>query len=148
REDTGRGIGVYARELIRALAGRQDLALTLWFEPSLPPVPNGMVPPGATARHYLRSWLPLHERLATHLTVPLAAAGHTHAVFHWLAHVHAPALPPGRTVVTVHDLILEQLASLYPKHATAGYTLARRLEASAIRRATVLVTDSEATRRE
>jgi len=148
REDSGRGIGVYARELIRALAGRPDVALTLWFEPGLPPVPLGMVPPGATARQYARAWLPVHERLASHITVPLAAAGRTHDVFHWLAHVHAPAFPPGRSVVTVHDLILEQFASLYPRHASAGYKLARGLESLALRRATVLVTDSEATRRD
>src|SRR5262249_40010284 len=35
REDSARGIGVYARELVRALAARHDVALTLWVEPAL-----------------------------------------------------------------------------------------------------------------
>src|SRR5439155_6389605 len=74
REDTGRGIGVYARELIRALAARRDLALTLWFEPALPEVPTGMVPPGVNVRRYARTLLPLRDRLASQLSVRAAAA--------------------------------------------------------------------------
>ena len=148
REDTGRGIGVYARELLRALAARQDVAITLWFEPALPAVPLGLVPPGVTVRHYARVWLPMRDRLASQLTVPAAAAGRAHDVFHWLSHLHAPAFPPRRSVLTVHDLILEQFATLDPRHRTAGYKFARRLEGMAIRHASVLVADSEVTRAE
>jgi glycosyltransferase involved in cell wall biosynthesis len=146
REDSGRGIGVYARELMRALAVRRDVALTLWLEPALPGVPKGFVPPGVTIRHYARLWVPLRDRLSSQITVPIAAAGRLHDVFHWLAHVHAPAFPPRRSVITVHDLILEQLAPLYARHRSLGYRTARSLEAMAIRHGGVLVADSEATR--
>ena len=146
REDSGRGIGVYARELIRALAARRDLALTVWFEPALPAVPTGMVPPGVNVRRYARTLLPLRDRLSSQLSVRAAAASRSHDVFHWLAHANAPAFPPRRSVITVHDLILEQLATLYPRHKSLGYRTARGLEAMAIRHAGVLVTDSEATR--
>jgi len=66
REDSARGIGVYARELLRVLAARQDLALTLWFEPALP-VLNGLVPPGVLTRRYA-----LGSLLAILLPIPLA----------------------------------------------------------------------------
>ena len=146
REDSGRGIGVYARELMRTLAVRRDLALTLWLEPALPAVPPGFVPPGVTVRHYARVWLPMRDRLTSQLTVPAAAGSRLHDVFHWLAHVHAPAFPPRCSVLTVHDLILEQLAPLYAKHKSLGYKAARKLEAMAIHNASVLVADSHATR--
>jgi glycosyltransferase involved in cell wall biosynthesis len=146
REDSGRGIGVYARELMRALAVRRDVALTLWLEPALPAVPKGFVPPGVTVRHYARLWLPLRDRLSSQLTVPMAAGSRLHDVFHWLAHVHAPAFPPRGGVLTVHDLILEQLAELYARHGSLGYRVARRLEAMAIRNGGVLIADSQATR--
>ena len=145
REDSGRGIGVYARELVRALAARSDVALTLWFEPALP-VPAGLVPPGVIVRRYSRLPLPFRDRLASQLTVPAAAGGRTHDVFHWLAHVHAPAFPPHASVITVHDLILEQLASLYPRHTSIAYRAARELESMALRHAGVLVADSYAMR--
>ena len=48
-EDTTRGIGVYARELVRALAARQYVALSLWFEPALPML-NGLIPAGVLTR--------------------------------------------------------------------------------------------------
>ena len=146
REDSGRGIGVYARELMRALAVRRDVALTLWLEPALPAMPNGFVPPGVTVRHYARLWLPLRDRLSSQITVPMAAASRLHDVFHWLAHVHAPAFPPRCSVITVHDLILEQFATLYAGHKNVAYRAARRLEAMAIHNASVLVADSQATR--
>ena len=145
REDSGRGIGVYARELVRALSLRTDLALTLWFEPALK-VPAGVVPPGVLVRRYARTLLPMRDRLSSQLSVPAAAASRSHDVFHWLAHVHAPAFPPQRSVLTVHDLILEEFAALYPNHNSFGYRAARELEAFALRNASVLVADSHATR--
>jgi glycosyltransferase involved in cell wall biosynthesis len=146
KEAGGRGIGVYARELMRALAARRDVALTLWLEPTLPAMPQGFVPPGITVRHFARTWLPLRDQLSSQLTVPLAAAGRSHDVFHWLAHGHAPALPPRNSVVTVHDLILEQFATLHDGHDSVAWRTARGLEALAIRNAGVLLADSEATR--
>jgi glycosyltransferase involved in cell wall biosynthesis len=145
REDSARGIGVYARELLRVLAGRQDVALTLWFEPALP-VLNGLVPTGVLTRRYARTPLPLRDRIASQLSVLAAARGPHHDVFHWLSHLHAPAFPPRRSVLTVHDLHFERLASLYPDHRQFAYRAARELEAMAMRKATLLIADSNATR--
>ena len=145
REDSARGIGVYARELVRALAARHDVALTLWFEPALP-VLNGLLPAGVLTRRYARTPLPLRDRLASQWSVLAAARSRQHDVFHWLSHMHAPAFPPRRSVLTVHDLILERFATLYPKHTTLGYRAARELEGMAMRKATVLIADSNATR--
>jgi len=145
REDSARGIGVYARELLRVLAARQDVALTLWFEPALP-VLHGFVPAGVLTRRYARTPLPLRDRLASQLSVLAAARGRHHDVFHWLSHMHAPAFPPRRSVLTVHDLILERFAQLYPNHTKFAYRAARELEGMAMRKATVLIADSNATR--
>ena len=144
RKHAGRGIGVYARELVRALARRDDLALTLWFEPALP-VPDGVVPPGVARRHYRPLRLPMRDRLASQITVPAAARGGAD-VFHVLAHGDAPSLPPACTVITVHDLILEVMAHHYPGNGSLRFRFARACERSAIRRAPMLVADSAATR--
>jgi glycosyltransferase involved in cell wall biosynthesis len=145
REDSARGIGVYARELLRVLAARQDVALTLWFEPALP-VLNSLLPAGVLTRRYAPTPLPLRDRLASQLSVLFAARGRHHDVFHWLSHMHAPAFPPRRSVLTVHDLILERFAHIYPRHTTVGYRAARELEGMAMRKATLLIADSNATR--
>ena len=106
REHQGRGIGVYAVELVRALARRDDLTLTVWHQPELP-LPDAHVPAGVTRRAYPRLPLPLRDRLATHTTVAAVAARGDHDVFHVLAHGDAPAHGGRGVVVTVHDLILE-----------------------------------------
>ena len=144
REDSGRGIGVYARELLRSLAARHDLAITVWFEPALE-LPQGVIPPGVRTQRYPATLLPMRDRLSSQLAVSLVAGRRVHDVFHWLAHVHAPIAPPRHGVVTVHDLILEQFAELYPRHASVGYRTARRLEAMAIRNAHTIITDAWAT---
>jgi glycosyltransferase involved in cell wall biosynthesis len=145
RQDSAHGIGVYARELLHVLAARQDVALTLWFEPALP-VLNSLLPAGVLTRRYAPTLLPLRDRLASQLAVLAAARGRGHDVFHWLSHMHAPAFPPRRSVLTVHDLILERFAHLYPRHTTFAYRAARELEGMAMRKATVLIADSNATR--
>ncbi|MFM7231905.1 MAG: glycosyltransferase family 4 protein [bacterium] len=139
--DGARGVGVYARELLAALAARHDLVLTVWFDRARP-VPDGVVPPGVRIRRYA-SPLPLGERLAAQFTVPLAAGERSHDVFHWLSHRYAPALPPRGAVITVHDLLLERHPEWSPDAGSAGYRAARAIEASALRRATVLVADTE-----
>ncbi len=144
REDSGRGIGVYARELLRALAVRHDLAITLWFEPALP-VPDGLVPPGVRVQRYPATLLPMRDRLSSQWGVAQVAASNKHDVFHWFAHVHAPVAPPKHGVLTVHDLILEQFAELYPQHKTAGYRTARKLEAMAVKNARTIIADSQVT---
>lgn len=144
REDSGRGIGVYARELLRALAVRHDLALQLWFEPALP-VPDGIVPPGVRVQRYPGTLLPMRDRLSSQFAVAQVASSRQHDVFHWFAHVHAPVAPPKHGVLTVHDLILEQFAELYPQHKTAGYRTARKLEAMAVKNARTIIADSQVT---
>ena len=142
----GRGISVYARELLRALAARDDLALTLWLEPALPAPFAGLVPPGVNQRRYASTPLPFRDRLSSQLSVPAAAGGRVHDVFHWLAHAYAPAFPPRNGLVSVHDLILEQHPDLHPASQTLRYRTARALEVQTLRRATTLVTDSFETR--
>ena len=73
REDAGHGIGVYARELVRALAARADIALTLWFEPALA-VPDGVVPVGVAVRRYAPTRLPMRDWVASQWSV--RAPGH------------------------------------------------------------------------
>ena len=142
----GRGIAVYARELLRALAARDDLALTLWLEPALPaPVP-GLVPPGVNQRRYGSTLLPFRDRLSSQFSVPAAAGARMHDVFHWLAHAYAPAFPPRTGVVSVHDLILEQFPECFPESRSLRYRTARALEAQTLRRATTLLADSFETR--
>src|SRR5262249_50273291 len=109
-------------------------------------VRTGPGPEGVWPRGSARPPLPLRDRLASQLSVLAAARSRHHDVFHWLSHMHAPAFPPRRSVVTVHDLILERLAFLYPNHTTFGYRAAREVEGMAMRKATVLVADSNATR--
>src|SRR4029077_16889473 len=45
----------------------------------------------------------LRDGLASRLSVAAAARGGYPDVFHWLSHMHAPAFPPRRSVLTVHD---------------------------------------------
>ena len=147
REDTARGIGVYARELVRALAARQDVALSLWFEPALPML-NGLIPAGVLTRRYARLPVPVHHRIASQWGVAAAVRGRQHDVFHWLSHMHAPPFPPRRSVVTVHDLFLERSPELHPLHGRVTFRAAREVEAMAMRKAALLIADSQATRDE
>ena len=145
REEANRGVGVYARELVAALATRDDLALTLWFDPHHP-IPTATLPAGLTIARYAFSSPWLRDRVSSHVTSPWAALTGAHDVFHWLAHVHTPLRPTGRSVVTVHDLILERFASFYhPNGVSPAFRLARGLEGMAIRGARVLIADSHAT---
>ena len=145
REHQGRGIGVYAVELLRALAFRDDLELTVWFQPELP-LPDAHVPEGVARRAYPRLPLPMRDRLATQTTVASAVNGSDHDVFHFLAHSDAPALGGRSVVITVHDLILEVLAHAYARHRSLSYRISRSLERSAVARAAAVLADSAVTR--
>jgi glycosyltransferase involved in cell wall biosynthesis len=145
REHQGRGIGVYAIELVRALARRGDVELTLWHQPELP-LPEAHVPDGVATRAYPRLGLPARDRLATQLTVPAVLASSRHDVFHFPAHGDAPAGGGRGVVVTVHDLILEVMARDYDPRGSIPFRIARALERSAVRRAQAVVTDSAVTR--
>jgi glycosyltransferase involved in cell wall biosynthesis len=145
REHAGRGIGRYAVELVAALSRRADVKLELWFEPALA-LPSADVPAGAAVRHYAPLTLPMRDRIASMITVPLAARRSGADVFHFLSHGDAPAWMPARAVVTVHDLILEVMAARYRTAHTLKYKVARSFEASALRSARTLVADSGVTR--
>ena len=110
------------------------------------PIPTATLPAGVTIARYAFSSPWLRDRVSSHVTSPWAALTGAHDVFHWLAHVHAPLRPTGRSVVTVHDLILERFASFYHPHGvSAAFRVARGLEGMAIRGAHVLIADSHAT---
>ena len=145
REHHGRGIGVYAVELLRALARRGGLDLTVWYQPELP-LPDAHVPAGVARRAFPRLALPMRDRVATHTTVSAAVNASRHDVFHFLAHGDAPFLGGQRVVVTVHDLILEVMAGAYNGGGSPGYRVSRALERSAVVRAAAVITDSAVTR--
>jgi glycosyltransferase involved in cell wall biosynthesis len=145
REHAGRGIGRYAVELVRAMARRDDVALELWVDPALP-APHLSGTPGATLRRYPPLKAPKAERLATTLTVPFAASRSGADVFHFLSHGDAPPFMPACGIVTVHDLILEVLGSLYGTSRSLPYRIARASEAMALKGARMLIADSAVTR--
>jgi glycosyltransferase involved in cell wall biosynthesis len=132
-------------ELLRALAGRDDLELTVWRQPELP-LPPGSVPEGVRVRDYARLALPKRDRLAVFTTVPAAVRGSDHDVFHFLAHSDAPVWSGRGVVITVHDLILEVMSSLYAPRKPLQFRLARACERHAVSHAAALVTDSAVTR--
>lgn len=147
REHQGRGIGVYAVELLRALARRGDVELAIWHQPELP-LPEANVPDGARVHAYPRLPFPKRDRIAVFTTVPASVRTSKHDVFHFLAHSDAPASRGPGVVVTVHDLILETMSALYAPAKPLQYRLARAFERRAATGAAAIVADSEATRRD
>ncbi len=141
----GRGIGRYAVELVAALARRADLSMELWYQQGLE-LPAAGVPAGASTRMLPRLPLPMRDRLSSQITVPLAMRATRADLVHVLAHTDAPAWPSARSVVTVHDLILELFPHLYAGSHSALHRVARGLEARALAGARVLVADSASTR--
>jgi glycosyltransferase involved in cell wall biosynthesis len=143
----GRGIGLYAAELLRALAARGEADLLLYLDPRLP-VAEELLLPGVERAWYPRApWkLPMHAHLSTQLLLPSALARAPVDVFHFLAHGDAPMQLPPRTVVTVHDLILDVLPQLYAHEKPLRYRAGRVLERPVFERAELLIADSEATR--
>lgn len=147
REHQGRGIGVYAVELVRALARRADVALTIWHQPELP-LPTEHVPDGVAVRAYPRLPLPKRDRLTSLVTVPAVVRRSDHDVFHFPSHTDAPFGASRGLVLTVHDLILEVHASLYTRGRSVPFRLARARERFSTVRAAALVADSEVTRQD
>ncbi|NOT34296.1 MAG: glycosyltransferase family 4 protein [Candidatus Eisenbacteria bacterium] len=147
REHQGRGIGVYAVELVRALARRGDLELTLWHQPELP-LPAEHVPAGVRVRAYPRLNVPRRDRIAMLTTVPASVRGSDHDLFHFLSHTDAPAWHCRGVVITVHDLILEMMASLYSARRPIEFRVFRALERRALSHAESVVTDSAVTRQD
>lgn len=143
----GRGIGLYAAELLRALAALGEADLLLYLDPRLP-VAEELLPPGVERAWYPRAplKLPMHAHLSTQLLVPSTLRRAPVDVFHFLAHGDAPVQLPPRTVVTVHDLILFVMPHLYEHEKPLRYRAGRMLERPVFDRAGLLIADSDATR--
>lgn len=139
----GRGIGLYAVELVRALGALDDVRLALFFDPRFP-VPEDRLPAGAERRFFppLPAPVRIHERLATQVVAPFARRSGID-VFHFPSHMDAPWWVPRRTVATVHDMILELMPEAYGRGRRLAFGAARALERWVISRAEVLITDSE-----
>ena len=88
----------------------------------------------------------LDRLLGQELVLPLTAA-RKGGLFHYMAHLDAPAFGGGPSVVTVHDLILARKAGQMAKGGWARRLL-RSLEARAARRARLIVTVSAVTGQE
>ncbi len=133
------GIGTYTRELVAALAAREpELALTL------------LVAPGDRGR--VRWPRPLAEQpvaagkygFAEHWRVPAAAHASGATLLHE-PHYTLPWLWRGASVVTIHDLIHLKFPQFFPPGADV---YARLMAGEAVRRAHVVLADSECTRRD
>ena len=144
KEHFGRGIGLYAAELVRGLARAPEVELTLFHDPRLPASAESALP-GVRARRYPKLW-PAHPHAGTQMAVPFGMRSAPLDVFHFLAHGDAPVLLAGNAVVTVHDLILETMGTLYAGQRPLVYAFMRWLERSAVTRAPFVLADSARSR--
>jgi glycosyltransferase involved in cell wall biosynthesis len=147
-----RGIGRYAKNLLLALARRDDapeLELVVQrnlADPDLlselPRLPAGQAP----------QWLPGAQRLITHYGLirrTLAASWAHGAVVHFLSHLDSPARLGARTVLTVHDLIAQRMVELYGQDKSGVRFRAERwLETRCLYGAAAIIVPSECTRRD
>jgi glycosyltransferase involved in cell wall biosynthesis len=145
RGHAGRGYGLYARELVAALAGAGGVELSLFFDPRLPVAEVGL-PPGVERRLYPAGPFRLHHALQTYALVGAAADRASVEVFHFMVHMDAARCRVRPVVVTVHDLIPLVLGDLYARGRPLAHRLGRALERRAIEHATVVVAVSETTR--
>jgi len=143
----GRGIGLYAAELVRALARIGGVELVIHFDPWRS-IDETRVPAGLARAWYPRGPFgrPLHHHLATQFLVPAALERNRLDLFHFMAMQDAPLRLTGRCVITVHDVILFAMQSAYDEGKRLRYRLVRMLERSTVRRASLILTDSEASR--
>src|SRR5262249_49858226 len=117
------------------------------FDPRLP-VPEDQVPAGVERRSYPRGLIRTHPMLQTH-SVVAAAVNHAPVdVFHFLVHMDAARCRGRPVVVTVHDLIPFVLWNLYERGRPFAHRIARALERRALEGATLLLANSETTRRD
>ena len=143
----GRGIGLYAAELVRAMARIGGVELVIHFDPWRS-IDESRVPAGLGRAWYPRGPLgrPLHHHLATQFLVPAALERNGLDLFHFMAMQDAPLRLSGRCVITVHDVILFAMQSAYEGGKRLRYRMIRRLERATVRRASLILTDSEASR--
>lgn len=148
RHHQGRGIGLYTVELVRALAGRPELRLVVFLDPRYPTAEE-RIPAGAERRPFPRApgGIRLHDRVVTQFVAPFVRRRDLD-LFHFPSHMDAPLFMPGRTVVTVHDLILELMGDRYARGRPLRYRAARALDRGIIARARAIVTDSEHSKRD
>jgi glycosyltransferase involved in cell wall biosynthesis len=145
----GRGIGLYAAELLQALVRLGEAEIVLYLDPRLP-VAEARVPAGVTRAWYPRAplRLPAHALFSTEWLVAPAVASARVDVFHFLTHLDAPTRLPRHAVATVHDLIPLLLRGLYERERPLRYRVQRALERRVLARARLLLADSERTRRD
>jgi glycosyltransferase involved in cell wall biosynthesis len=140
-------VSAAARELLRALAQRNDLVITLWVDAARA-VPEGVVPPGVRLQRYPAPVLPLADGLTVHPALAWLGAKRKHDVFHWFAHGHAPAYLPAGGSLAVRDLFAETHTELHADGASRAFRAARRHEAKSLRGAAVVLATSAALREE
>jgi glycosyltransferase involved in cell wall biosynthesis len=150
-----RGIGRYAKNLLRALApllAPGQLALLHQANLPEPTLPGGVASlnPAPLPAAYAPAWLPIGKRLlSNHLLVrrPLKEAWRGGKVTHFISHLDAPARIGPRTVLTVHDLIGQRMERLYRTGKTpARFRLERWLETRCLYQAAAIIAPSGQTR--
>jgi glycosyltransferase involved in cell wall biosynthesis len=133
------GIGTYIRELLRALAAAH--ANDEWIA-LVDPADTGRVRwPGNVRECPVRAG---KYGFAEHVAVPAAARRAGAELLH-APHYTLPLGWSGRSVVTIHDLIHVRFARF---HRPGAALYARAMAGLAARRARVVITDSEATKRD
>ncbi len=146
----GGGIGRYTRELIHALvaaAPQYDYTLFSARPPAAPPVPNALpVAPNVThrpaplAEHWLyRLWY------RARLPVPVQLFTGRIDLFHSPDFVLPPVSSGVHTILTVHDLSFVHYPATFPPRLVAYLN---RVVPWSVARATHILADSEATRRD
>ncbi len=135
------GIGTYIRNLVHELAG---------LDPSVEYVlltrPGDLAEAAAVAANVRAVAEPARAySLAEQLRVPLAAR-RLHADLFHAPHYVLPPLVPGRTVVTIHDCIHLRFPQYLPSRAAWVY--AHMMIRAAARKATRILTVSEASKRD
>ena len=134
----GMSMQVYAAEVFESLRTAPGVRATL------------LTPPFAATRNI--GWL--RSRWMRYVAYPMWAGAQAADVYHVTDHGNAPLLwrlPPARTVVTCHDLYplaVAQGALRIPDGPTRARMLPTALRLTALRRARLVLTVSEHTRRE
>jgi glycosyltransferase involved in cell wall biosynthesis len=150
-----RGIGRYAKNLLRALAPLLEPGqLELLYQANLPkpslPDTVARANPKLLPAAYAPAWLPIGKRLISHHLLvrrPLKEAWRGGKVTHFISHLDAPARIGPATVLTVHDLIAQRMERLYRTGKTpARFRLERWLETRCLTQAAAIIVPSGQTR--